>query len=402
LVGLSKWLEYIRKEASNALSKPAPHGPDINVIEIAGETKKIATKVDLSRVEEVGIDLEKAERAAFFFQLDDAVLKALSRLPGVEIRPLMEYVNSDFEEAQKFVWSAVSPSTDKYTAIAALKGTGGYFVRVKPRVRVEDPIQTCFYMAGKALQAPHNVMVLEEGAKATIITGCTIMPEVAGLHAGITEVYVKKGARLNYIMVHAWNKVAHVRPRTVVKLHEGAEVVSYYMNLSTVKTLQTYPKYYILGDAGKVYSASIVLGRSDSVLDVGAEVVLDGDGVAEIISRFMVRDEARAWARARISGSSGKGHIECKGLILSDHAELYSIPELGGLGAGATLTHEASIGKVAEEEILYLMSKGFTREEAEEIIVRGFMSVEIKGVTPKIRAYIANVLKLMSKRTLRG
>ncbi|RLG74921.1 MAG: SufD family Fe-S cluster assembly protein, partial [Thermoprotei archaeon] len=71
-------------------------------------------------------------------------------------------------------------------------------------------------------------------------------------------------------------------------------------------------------------------------------------------------------------------------------------------GAGAMLTHEASIGKVAEEEIVYLMSKGFTREEAEEIVVRGFMNVEIRGVTPKIKAYISNILKLMSKRSLSG
>ena len=98
----------------------------------------------------------------------------------------------------------------------------------------------------------------------------------------------------------------------------------------------------------------------------------------------------------------GRGHIECKGLILSQGAELYSVPELGGIGAGAMLTHEASIGKVAEEEILYLMSKGFTREEAEEIIVRGFMGVEIKGVTPRIRTYITNILKLMSERSLSG
>jgi len=402
LVGFSEWLESIKKMASSAFSRPAAYGPDVNIIELTKKTEKLTTKADLRRIEEVGIDLRKAERAAFFFQLDDAILKALSRLPGVEMRPLHEFMVDDFEEAQKYVWRAVNPGTDKYTAIAALRGTGGYFIRIKPRAKVEDPIQTCFYMAGKMLQAPHNVIVLEEGAEATIITGCTIMPEVAGLHAGVTEIYVKRGARLNYVMIHAWNRVAHVRPRSAIKLYEDAEVVSYYMNLSAVKTLQMYPKYHVLGNGGKVYSASIVLGRTDSTLDIGAEVILEDDGAAEIISRFIVRDKARAWARARIIGTSGRGHIECKGLILGDQAELYSIPELGGLGAGAMLTHEASIGKVAEEEILYLMSKGFTREEAEEIIVRGFMSVEIKGVTPKIKTYITNILKLMSKRTLSG
>ena len=402
MVGLNEWLKSIKERASRAINKQAAYGPDIDVVELSSRGMAAAAGVELKRVEEVGIDLERAERAAFFMQLDDAIIKVQSRLPGVEMRPLHEFIDNDFEEAREYVWRVVSPDADKYTAVAALRGTGGYFVRVKPRVKVEDPIQTCFYMAGKIIQAPHNVIVLEKGAEATVITGCTIMPEVAGLHAGITEVYVKEGARLNYVMVHAWNKVAHVRPRSAVRLYGNAEVVSYYMNLSSVRTLQMYPKYYVVGSGGKVYSASIVLGRGDSILDVGAEVVLESDGVADVISRFIVRDKAKAWARAKITGNAGRGHIECKGLILSQQAELYSVPELGGIGAGAMLTHEASIGKVAEEEIVYLMSKGFTREEAEEIVVRGFMNVEIRGVTPKIKAYISNILKLMSKRSLSG
>ncbi len=402
MVELNEWLKLIKERASRAINKQSAYGPDIDIEKLTSKKVAAAAEIELKRVEDVGIDLERAERTAFYMQLDDSIIKVQSRLPGVEIRPLHDFILSNFEDAREYVWKIVRPDVDKYTAIAALRGTGGYFVRVKPGVKVEDPIQTCFYMAGKIIQAPHNVIVLEEGAEATIITGCTIMPEVAGLHAGITEVYVKEGARLNYVMVHAWNKVAHVRPRSAVRLYENAEVVSYYMNLSSVRTLQMYPQYYIVGSGGKVYSASIVLGRADSILDVGAEVVLESDGIAEVISRFIVRDKAKAWARAKITGNAGKGHIECKGLILSRQAELYSVPELGGIGAGAMLTHEASIGKVAEEEILYLMSKGFTREEAEEMIVRGFMNVEVRGVTPKIKAYITNILKLMSKRSLSG
>ena len=402
MVELNEWLKLIKERASRAINKQSAYGPDIDIEKLTSKKVAAAAEIELKRVEDVGIDLERAERTAFYMQLDDSIIKVQSRLPGVEIRPLHDFILSNFEDAREYVWKIVRPDVDKYTAIAALRGTGGYFVRVKPGVKVDDPIQTCFYMAGKIIQAPHNVIVLEEGAEATIIAGCTIMPEVAGLHAGITEVYVKEGARLNYVMVHAWNRVAHVRPRSAVRLYENAEVVSYYMNLSSVRTLQTYPKYYIAGSGGKVYSASIVLGRANSILDVGAEVVLESDGMAEVISRFIVRDKAKAWARARITGNAGKGHIECKGLILSQQAELYSVPELGGIGAGAMLTHEASIGKVAEEEILYLMSKGFTREEAEEMIVRGFMNVEVRGVTPKIKAYITNILKLMSKRSLSG
>ncbi len=401
MVKSEAWLKAIEERARKAVDKRAAYGPDIDIRDFLSK-KPIALDIELQKIQDVGIDLEKAERSALYMQLDDKIIKDLSRIPGVEVISFHDLLDSDIDEVKRYFWKLIDPGIDKYAAVAALKGKGGCFIRVKPGVKVKDPIQACFYMAGGIIQAPHNVIILEKGAEATIITGCTIMPEVAGLHAGITEVYVKEGARLNYVMIHAWNRVAHVRPRSAIKLYENAEVVSYYMNLSSVRTLQMFPKYYIAGRGGKVYSASIVLGKADSILDVGTEVILESDGIAEVISRFIVRDRAKAWARAKITGNTGKGHIECKGLILSQQAELYSVPELGGIGAGATLTHEASIGKVAEEEILYLMSKGFTREEAEEIIVRGFMNVEIRGVTPKIKAYITNILKLMSKKTLTG
>lgn len=107
------------------------------------------------------------------------------------------------DEARNYVWRLIDPAMDKYTAIAALRGVGGYFIRVKENTRVEDPVMTCLFMSIGGLQAPHNIAVVEKDAEVTIYTGCTIAPESLGLHVGITEYYVEEGATLRYVMVHS-------------------------------------------------------------------------------------------------------------------------------------------------------------------------------------------------------
>ncbi|MCC6057931.1 MAG: SufD family Fe-S cluster assembly protein, partial [Desulfurococcaceae archaeon] len=203
-----------------------------------------------------------------------------------------------------------------------------------------------------------------------------------------------------FVMVHSWNRVSHVRPRTAVFVKSGGKYISYYVNLSRVKTLQTYPVVY-LNDNAYTYLASIVLGVEDSDIDVGNAVYLEGENsVAEIVSRSISRDSTRIVARASIVAKNGRGHIDCRGLMLSDRAVIKTIPELQALTPNAILTHEASIGRLAEDEINYLISKGFTKEEAIAILLRGFVSVEVKGLPQKVREYIETIEKLTVEKSM--
>ncbi len=252
-------------------------------------------------------------------------------------------------------------------------------------------------MSSPGLQAPHNVVIVEEGAEVTLYTGCTIMPEPAGLHVGISEFYVGKGAKLRYVMVHSWNRVTHVRPRTAVRVDEEGEYVSYYISLGKVKSIQTFPAVH-LGKEAKAYSASVILGLEDSEIDVGTYVALSEGSSAQVVSRVLARDYSRVWTRAIISGSSGRGHIDCRGMLVHDTAQIYAVPELRALGREAQLTHEAAIGKLSEDEIAYLMSKGFSREEAEGILIRGFISVDLEWLPHRIRRYVEGILNLVASR----
>jgi len=223
------------------------------------------------------------------------------------------------------------------------------------------------------------------------------MPEPAGLHVGVSEFYVGRGAKLRYVMVHSWNRVTHVRPRTAVRVGEGGEYVSYYISFGRVRSIQTSPVVH-LGREAKAYLASVLLGLEDSEIDVGAYATLSEGSSVQVVSRVLARDRSRVWTRATISGSSGRGHIDCRGMLIHDTAQIHAVPELRALGREAQLTHEAAIGKLSEDEVAYLMSKGFSREEAEGVLVRGFINIDLEWLPHRIRKYVEGVLNLVASR----
>jgi len=402
-MGLESFRDRIRELAKAALNKPSRYGSDVDIYEFV---PKEPPKIDLyesrvsKRLENVGIDVKASTRSATYFQVDSKVLAYKSFYPGVEILPLEIAIDEYRDFIRDYLWRAVRVDTDKYTAIAELRGSGGYFIRIKRGVKVEKPIQTCLFMVGGGLQAPHNIVIAEEGSEAHLITGCTIMPEVVGLHVGITEFYIEDRARVTYTMIHAWNKVTHVRPRTGIYLGNDSEYVSYYMTLANAKSIQTFPKIYAKGDTSRAYSSSIILALGDAEYDIGTEVVLLGQGSrGEVVSRVLAKDSSVTYARGKIVGlgEKVKGHVECRALSLSSKARILAVPELESKSQTAELTHEASIGKLAEDEIIYLMSKGFDEKEAESIVIRGFMDVSIRGLLPSLERTVKSVIDLITR-----
>ena len=137
-------------------------------------------------------------------------------------------------------------------------------------------------------------------------------------------------------------------------------------------------------------------------MDTGSRVLLEGRGSrAEIISRALTTG-GDVIARGFISGSAPdcKGHLECRGLILSGNGVIHAIPELRGELAGVDLSHEAAVGKIAEEEVEYLMARGLTRDEATATIVRGFLHVDIEGLPPQLAAELEQAIETSEKELL--
>ncbi len=253
------------------------------------------------------------------------------------------------------------------------------------------------------MQNVHNIIIAEEDSELHIIAGCTTASkEEPGLHLGVSEFYIKRGARITFTMIHSWNPEVVVRPRTAAVVEEDGLFLSNYVLMKPVRSLQMYPAARCVGENATVRYNSILVAGEGSSLDVGCRVLLNAKGAkTEIISR-VITTGGNVIARGYIEGNAPevKGHLECRGLILQGKGMIHAVPELKGTLAGIDLSHEAAVGKIAEEEVEYLMSRGLTRAEATATIVRGFLRVDIEGLPAMLSAELRRAIEASEKELL--
>ena len=343
---------------------------------------------DADKFLNVGVSPDGSGRAGTFIQMDLSVVHCQAGQSGVEIMGINDAL-ARHGWLQDYMWRHIAPDRDPYTVHAKATAAEGYFIRVEAGVKVAEPIQSCLYIAkDRFAQNVHNIVIVEEGAEAHIITGCATAPHLtAGLHIGVSEFYVKKGARLTFTMIHDWGENVNVRPRSVTVVEEGGVLISNYISLRPLGTLQMFPTTYLAGRGAVGRFNSILVASRGSHLDVGARIILEApEARAEIISRGITTGGtiiARGDLVGKVAGI--KAHLECKGLILNEGL-MHAIPELSGHVPGVEMSHEAAVGKIDRREIEYLMARGLDEETAVSTIVRGFLNVDIEGLPPGLQA----------------
>jgi Fe-S cluster assembly protein SufB len=309
----------------------------------------------------------------------------------------------EFEWAREYYWKLVAVDADKYTAQAQLNLHDGYVIRALPGSKVIYPVQACLYIDKENLsQHVHNLIIAEEDAELHVITGCATGPNLKrGLHVGISEFFVKKNAKLSFTMIHNWAEEMMVRPRSVGVVEEGGLFLNNYICMKPVKSLQMYPTTHLVGKGAVSRFYSLLVGSPGSELDVGGRVFLKAEETrAEIIARA-ISNGGRIINRGDLIGEVPgiKAHLECRGLMLKGGL-IHAIPELRGTVDGVEMSHEAAVGKIAQDEILYLMSRGLSELEATSTIVRGFLSVDIPGLPPQLKAEIDRAVELSEKELM--
>lgn len=392
----------IMEEAKKYKDVPAQYGEDINLEEYKIEKGgiSISSLMELdeeykSKLESIGIDVEEKNSSGSYLQINNKAVYSKTD-SKIEMMPISEALKK--YDLDDYYWNLVEIK-DKYSARAALELTEGFFIRVPKGVKETIPLQTCLLIGEESSsQNVHNIIIVEEGAELNVITGCATSSHVkSGLHIGISEFYIKKDAKLTYTMIHDWGENVHVRPRTGVYIEENGVFINNYVVLSKVKSIQTYPTVYCAGDNSKATFQTVAYGKGSSKMDMGTRAILSGKGSsADMISRTIVVDDAEIIARGHLVGESEgvKGHLECRGLILSDGAHLHAVPELEAKKANLDLSHEAAVGKIAEDQLMYLMSRGLTEDEATSLIIKGFLSVDIEGLPPKLGKAVEKIMEM--------
>lgn len=403
----------VLQNARKAKDKKAALGVDVTIENFTDEDKfayeLIDDMNDVSKktkesLLKVGIDTDEKGRAGSFLQVDQTnVFTNNSISNNVELMNIGMALDK-YDWLKDYVWNIVDPGQDKYTAKTALREekdgiSTGFFVRSLPGTKEIFPVQACMFINdSEVMQTAHNIIIAEENSELHLITGCATGDDISSaMHIGISEMYLKPGAKITYTMVHNWAEQVEVRPRTAIKLADNATYINNYILTSPVRSVQSYPTAYCDGKNSRAVFQSIQGGKKNSIIDVGSRVYLNAEGAkSEIISRSISQDESQIYSRGHLAGTvpKVKGHLECHGLVLSDDSMIYAVPELEASSANLEMSHEAAVGKIDQNEINYLTSRGITEEEAASMIVRGFLSMDITGLPDELAAETQKMIDL--------
>ncbi|MBW1707620.1 MAG: SufD family Fe-S cluster assembly protein [Deltaproteobacteria bacterium] len=401
--------EQLKERANKAIDKKGAIGPDVNLDEfddapvphsyMADEELCAMPEQDQQQLVMAGLDVTKKERGGTYFQKDTEVVHCHTQQEGIEVIPIRKALEQ-YDWINDYYWKLAAVDTDKYTAAAELGLHDGYVIRALPGSKSIYPIQACLYLDKDGLQQNvHNIIIAEEDSELHIITGCATSPHMKrGAHVGISEFFVKKNAKLTFTMIHNWAEEMIVRPRSVAQVEEGGLFLNNYICMKPVRSLQMYPTTHLIGKDAVARFYSIIVGSPGSQYDLGGRIFLKHPGNrAEIVSR-VISNGGNIIARGHLIGEVPeiKAHLECRGLLLNGGL-IHAIPELEGHVDGVEMSHEAAVGKIAQEEIAYLMSRGLSEDEATSTIVRGFLSVDIPGLPPQLQSEIDRAIEESDK-----
>jgi Fe-S cluster assembly scaffold protein SufB len=342
---------------------------------------------DVDSIASSGMDLSEESRSASFLQQDNQVLFSRSLSDAVDILSTKEALEK-FPEVREYFGKAFKSLNKEYPQDTE----GGYFIRVKKGNTVQLPIQACLFLKQQGFkQKVHNLIIVEEGAKVYLITGCSASKAAhEGFHLGISEFFIEKGGYLNFTMIHSWKEDVSVRPMSIALLEEGASFISNYVCLRPVKEIVMYPTAVLSGEGARASFNSLILSHPNTLQDIGSRAILGAKNTQTEINARAVSLGGKVIARGHLKAEidNVKAHLECRGLIISKKGIIHAIPELETDYRDVDLSHEAAIGKISKEEIEYLCARGFRKDQAQSIIIRGFMDVDILGLPELLRKEI--------------
>lgn len=290
-----------------------------------------------------------------------------------------------YPEIFKEYFGRVVPATDnKFAALNSAVWSGGSFIYVPPGVHVDMPLQAYFRINAENMgQFERTLIIVDEGASVHYLEGCTA-PSYGSesLHSAVVEIVVKKGGRCQYSTIQNWSHNIYNLVTKRAFAYEDAEMFWLDCNIGSKVTMK-YPAVYLLGDRAKGEIQSLAFSGKGQHQDAGAKIIHAAkDTTSKIVSKSISKDSGRGTYRGMIKvnkGASGvKSHIACDALLLDENSRTDTYPTNQIAEEDVSLAHEATVAKISEEQLFYLMSRGLDEQEAASMIVNGFAKPIIK------------------------
>jgi Fe-S cluster assembly protein SufB len=294
----------------------------------------------------------------------------------------------------------VPPTDHKFAALHGAVWSGGSFVYVPPGVKVEIPLQSYFRLNAKgAGQFEHTLIIVDEGADLHFIEGCSAPRyNVANLHAGCVELFVGKNARLRYSTIENWSKNMY-NLNTKRSIVEEGGVMEWVSGSFGSHVSYLYPMTILKGDRSHMEYTGITFSGKGQDLDTGAKVVHIGADTSSFMNaKSIAKDGGGNTFRSSVliadTARHAKSSVSCASLMLDSDSRSDTIPEMEVRAADADVGHEAQIGRISDDEVFYLMSRGISENEARAMIVSGFADNVSKELPLEYAVEMNNLIRL--------
>lgn len=307
---------------------------------------------------------------------------------------------------RKYFMKLVTPRDHKFAALHGAVWSGGSFVYVPKGVQLSIPLQSYFRLNAKgAGQFEHTLIIVDEGASLHFIEGCSAPKyNVANLHAGCVELYVKKNAKLRYSTIENWSKNMYNLNTKRAIVEEGGTIEwvsgSFGSHIGCL-----YPMSILKGDNSKMEFTGVTFAGSGQNLDTGAKVVHVGKNTSSFMNtRSISKSGGISTFRSSVvvekSAKKAKSSVSCQSLMLDSESRSDTIPAMDIRTNDAAIGHEAKIGSISGDSVFYLMSRGMTEEDARALIVSGFADNVSKELPVEYAVEMNNLIRLEMKGSI--
>jgi Fe-S cluster assembly protein SufB len=280
---------------------------------------------------------------------------------------------------RQYFSTVVPPEDNKFAAMNSAVWSGGSFVYIPKGVVLETPLQAYFRVNQEKMgQFERTLIIVDEGARAHYIEGCTApVYSTESFHSGVIEIVVNRGAHFRYTTIQNWSNNMYNLVTQRALVHEDAAMEWLDGNLGSKLTMK-YPSCYLVGEGAHGSILSIAYAGDGQHQDTGGKMVHAAPHTSSsIISKSISKGEGRSSYRGLVKvydgADSARSNVECDALLINDTSRTDTYPYIEIEENSANVGHEATVSKIGDEQLFYLMSRGLSEEEAMAMIVRGFI-----------------------------
>ena len=319
----------------------------------------------------------------------------------------MDTAVRDYPELVQEYFGTIIPSNDnKFAALNSAVWSGGSFIYVPPGVHVEEPLQAYFRINAESMgQFERTLIIVDEGAFCHYVEGCSAPVYTNdSLHAAVVEVVVKEGGRCRYTTIQNWsnNVLNLVTKRAAAYKNATMEWVD--GNLGSGLTMK-YPAVWLMEEGAHGEVLSIAFANTGQVLDAGAKMVHVAPNTTSLItSKSISKGGGRAMYRGLVRVEEGaensKAFVRCDALLLDEDSRSDTYPYMEVEESNIDIGHEATVSKVGEDQLFYLMSRGLTEEQATAMVVAGFIEPIVKELPMEYAVEMNRLIELQMEGSI--